>query len=183
MFISMTDLSTFLKGGVKSVQYVTGTVAASTSNEDVTISSVDVDNTVVHHLGSYPSNSVTTFESMTTVTLLNATTVRFTKDNTASVSGTVCYAVVVEYTGGIASIQQVSHDLAAADTFDDVTISSVDTDKTVLLHNGFFAYTSESDHRTRPSIDLTSSTTVQVRRQADSGSPIINVKFTVLEFN
>lgn len=175
------DLGSALAGTskfIKSIQEVS--ISATSAGATATITSVNTSNSVVMLNGVNISNSGTTLNTedfSPYVELTDSTTV------TATVQGgTSCTvkATVIEFEEGVvASIQTGS-------STGNATISSVDTDKSVVFYNGsnFDRLFGVGDTFARWSTTaaLLNSTTVETDGLSDTNS-IITVYWTVLEFN
>jgi len=124
----------FASGITDSVQEFTIAITSDVATTNTaTISSVATGNSAIFPGGlRTPDSSFTVDDESTRVDLTNATTVTATRD-TASASDTLIAGTVVEFaSANIASIQRGTATIGAAETSVDVTVTSVDTSKSLL---------------------------------------------------
>ncbi len=96
----MSTLSQFSGGGVKSVQRGTITILASVqSSATATVNSVDVNKSLLTHLGQTGYYNTTSFEGISSVrlSLTNGTTITATASNTPNAANYVISYELVEY--------------------------------------------------------------------------------------
>ncbi|GAH74769.1 unnamed protein product, partial [marine sediment metagenome] len=150
-----------------------------------TITQVDLTKSVCYFLGMNPSSG-TMDDQFSRVSLVNSTTVKAERDAHNSKAHPHTMLCVLEFSSGIASVQQGVSDLAGNEGVKDVTIDEVDITKAILFYGGWSFDTGydlmEADHYW-PHIYLRNSTTVRAIRSADAPSQHTYVGFTVLEFS
>lgn len=162
---------------IKSVQYGTIAIGSGTSNT-ATINEVDVNNSIVFHLGYTFSSTLSGSNPgyvFTNLFLTNSTTVTATRNESASAGWPIVSFCVVEFVGyqpinlcselgfpatvnGIKSLQRGSITLNAQQS-NTATINEVDTSKAVLIHTGRTGKGSTLHYSTL-AITLTNGTTI-----------------------
>lgn len=180
---------------VKSVQY--GSIYLDGDN-DVTataaLNAVVLANSVVMLLGSRMTFKGTSLNYQTTETrleLVNTTTVRATRDWDSDTDLTVQF-VVMEYEDGVVKSNQSGsiHLNGDSELSDTAAISSVDTNKSMLVHRGRLPTGNNNDDfremdQSYGTLVLTNATTVTSQRGAtgSSSNDDLTQYFTVVEFN
>lgn len=160
-----------------------GTVTATGDPEDVTVTSLTAaDASIIHFLetdliGFQP-------EMSTMAELTSATNLRF--DIGASPGTDDCYISwqVIEWdTANIGSVQNGTIALSAAEENDTATITSVDTSKTAIFHQGGVSpVVTAAIGRARSRVVLTNGTTVTADRNSHGTSTTMDVSYSAVEF-
>lgn len=188
LIAAFTETGAAPAGIIESIQQVEFTIASSATSGTTTISSVDTAKTAIffsHHIlgGRRQTNTSTVAnDAMVRVDLTNGTTVTATRgDNPAFAITVVC--TVVEFTSAaVDSIQQGSIQFTGTTTSNTDTISSVDTARSVVVHNGVDTSQNASIGGSAfTDVVLTNATTVTATRDA-AGSATINTNYVVIEF-
>lgn len=161
--------------GIKSVQHFTVTLSG-TDPVDTTIEAVDVDQTMVLFLGSRETVLTGEGPALVYVELTSATNVRATRGMFNENS--VVSFVVVEFDGGIKSIQRGTIVLDAVD-YNTVTIDAVDTEKAFLTYGGV-AHTVAFSTRYLVYLQFPDATTVSARQRGNIN--VTTVAYEVIEF-
>lgn len=171
----------FYPWAVKSIQTGTITIAAASASNTATINAVDTTRSVVFYLGlSTDSTSTSANNIFCGLDLTNSNTVTATRGSTAN-SPTVGYAVVEFNPGVVKSIQQKSFTSTSSSTSETQSITAVDRNNTVLLHNGSYSSTS-IESTWFYDVQMTSSTVVTLARSGTSTTSR-TVNYTALELN
>lgn len=158
-----------------SVQYGTITITNGNLSNTANISSVSTSQAVVLYLGCTTSAS-TTAAGWANIELTNSTTVTATRGSNSS-DMTIGFVVCEFASRLVKSIQHRTYTAATSGTSFTDTISSVETDDTMLLWQGL-----SSNAGMYFTIELTDSTTVTLTRKAGSTNSR-TIKYAVLEFN
>ncbi len=163
---------------VQSVQFGTINIAASSTSNTATITSVDTTRSAVFYLGQ-SSTTTAVNNSMTGATLTNATTVTATRGGTAG-SPTVSFVVVQFASGVINSLQQFSAAFTSGSTADTQTVTAVTAANTMIAYGGISSASSGIDIAMYW-LTLTNTTTVTLTRTATSATSR-QPFYTVVEF-
>ncbi len=171
----------FTSDMVDSVQSGTITISSGESNT-ATISSVTTSRSVVLWQGFTGSGATSSMDNLhPTLALTNSTTVTATRgESTSAYQPTIGYTVVQFKSAVIDSIQTVSRELSGLDDTDAHTITSVDTNRSVVIYNGARSTLSTFSAWMYRSA-LTAATTVTSTRESSSSSSR-TVAYTVVEF-
>jgi len=153
---------------VSSVQYGTVSISATTTNT-ATISSVDTSRSAVFYLGF-------TGERIGTVVLTNSTTVTGTYGNNGT--GVLSFVVVEFQSAAITSIQQKNQAFVSSSSTDTLTITSVDTSRTMLAYGGTHFSSSFTDLY---AAEITSSTAISLYR-GGTGTSTRTIALTAIQF-
>lgn len=179
----------FTASAVSSVQYGEITVTAPGTSGTATITSVDTARSVVATLGHSTDSAESSLggEGAISVVLTNATTVTATKGGGGTYSATVAFMVIEFAPGKVKSIQNVEIVGADSTLTNTVTITAVDTTKTMVVNRSGNTWTvSPGTATTIPAMfhrfTLDNSTTLSKTRQS---APLNrqNLQLTALEFN
>lgn len=169
---------------VRSVQQVSITIAAGSTSNTATITSVNTPSSVVFYGGvtGALTGTVNASTCCASIVLTNATTVTATRNTSdASNSLTVNATVIEFYSTAVKSVQTGSATMTAS-TSQTATITSVNTANAVVVSNGWTTdFTSNGANVYSPLLDLTNATTVTASRA--TGTNNLTANFTVLEFN
>lgn len=165
---------------VTSVQQraLTGTAAAGSETD--TITSVTTGNTLLFYNGTVRLSGAVDVDFFSwTQVLTNATTVTFTRTNTASTISRTHYYTVVQFAAGAlnGNVQRGTIALSAQ-TSNTATISSVTTTKSFVNWGAFLSATGNADV-VQPALTLTNGTTVTASVNS-AGSP--TVSYEVIQF-
>lgn len=157
---------------ISRIQSGTITIAAASSSNTATITSVDTTKSIIIYEGRQPTStgSANTNRSAARIALTNATTVTATRQNTND-AVTVAFTVV-EFASGVNSIQSGTIAIAGAATSNTATISAVGANAFVLWLGGSTAVTGLTWTTTECSAELTNSTTVTARCQTNEAMTI-----------
>jgi len=171
----------FASSMVASVQRGSIALGGGVTSNTATISSVDPTRSVVVFLGN-DSDTATIDRIFPKVELTNAATVTASR---TSGTGTIHVGfAVIEFAPGVVSqIQQVSKTLNDPDTSGNVTLTSVDTSRTVCFPRGFTVGGNSSMANTVALGYLADTTTFTVERNASAAGATVTYEATVVEFN
>jgi hypothetical protein len=169
-------------GGVRSVQTVSDFIANGQAIKDVTISSVDTDNTIVFGKIRTSSGNQTPDDNFYRFSLTGATNIRLFRGGTTGDSDT-CTLFVVEFSPGIInSIQRKVITITGVSGTQ--AISSVDTSKSIIVDGGHTSATTSSGGDSYNPVDYSfnSSTEVLLERTAAANSDNQIFAYQVIEF-
>lgn len=167
--------------GVNSIQAGTIVVAASTTSNTATISSVG-SNAFVLYLGETSDTNIAGYTpGHGGLELTNSTTVT-AYALSAGRALTMGYMVVDLDSTIISSVQKRSVTNATSSTSYTDTISSVNTSYTLLFYNGFMYTVAIAKASAAHRIALTNSTTVTLNRNSGSDSNSRTIYYTAVEF-
>lgn len=171
-------------GIIESIQQVEFTIASGAATGTGTISSVTTGNTAVFFdyniFGGQRQSSTERGVDHTSVRvdLTNATTVTATRDTSQTFVITIICTVVEYKSTAVDSIQQGTVAVIATGTD---TITSVDTSRSVVIHNGVsIDFTGAQPGRSFTSLSLTNATTVTGTR--DNSVNTATTGYVVIEF-
>ncbi|GAH70871.1 unnamed protein product, partial [marine sediment metagenome] len=156
----------------------------SETEKTETINEVDVTKSVCYLLGIEPYSG-TIDNTFSRVSLVNATTVKAERCATNGMPFPHTLLCVLEFSSGIASVQQGVADIVGSPMFVDVTIDAVDIAKALLFYGGWSYGTDTVLTQVSafiPRIELSNSETVRASRGSNSTTKHTYVGFTVLEF-
>lgn len=171
-------------GVIQSIQKGTITIGAAASSNTATITSVDTTKSILIYEGRQPTStgSANNNRSAARIALTNATTVTATRQNTND-AVTVAFTVI-EFASGVNSIQSGTIAIAGAGTSNTATISAVGATAFVLWLGGSTAITALNWTSTESSVELTNSTTVTARCQANEqmtvGYMVVDLDSTIV---
>ena len=165
---------------IKSIQHVQITIAASSTSNTATITSVDTNYTAILLSGFQSGTSTSSANAFPRAVLTNATTVTATRDTSSTNTVTISVAVIEFQSWVLASNVQrgtISLTSVASNT---ATISSVTTSRAVVLSGGYTTTTGGSSTSLYTNLELTNSTTVTAARTGTTGTNV--VAYSVVEF-
>lgn len=166
---------------LNSIQYGSITISGTDFTDTATISSVDTSKAIVFCLGFYGTSGAAD-ANCSILDLLNATTVRATRHNFVSSQSMTINFCVLEFSDGIASVQQDTVTIYQESIQADKTISEVDISKAVLFFLGFTTDYQDCEWGDLyPRIAFLNSTTVRAIRNLDLYET--QTAFAVLEFS
>ena len=175
---------------IKSVQYVSiAWVTNGATSGTATIAAVDTAQSVCLPLSfTSPNNTANDVKSsFPKIVLTNGTTVTATIGGlTGSALTVTVNAVVVEYAPGVLKSVQTGSIAVASATSNTATITSVDTSKSVLIHNMMTSDDANTGVAFRPDqiqhrLALTNATTITATR-GTAGTVTVTVPFTIMEY-
>ena len=147
----------------KSIQAGTVTISGENSTGTATISSVDVNNSILIY-GGVLVGSEAHYEAGSRITLTNATTITATRKRFSGSYNTITsYTVIEFYPGTIKSIQRgyvFIDGNGGAETSATDTITAVDVNKAFVMSLGWYGDSTDDDTETSTHLVLTNSTTV-----------------------
>lgn len=163
---------------IESVQY--GSITNNNASDTATITSVDLSRSVLIDLRQNNNWSGGTQPAYTsnTLALTNATTVTASRQASGGIQNTARFCVVTFAPGVIRSVQS---GVVAASGSPTVTITAVNTSKTVVLSLGLEGDSGGRDDYFYGSWALTNATTLTLNRGA-SGGASMKAGWLVLEF-
>lgn len=123
-------------GGIKSVQSVTGTIPNAAAGANLTISSVDVDNTILFGGSASEGGVVVHVDTAIRWSLQSSTNVALFRSGTTGESPSATIYVLEFLPGSIDSIQQVTITMASGGTTATQSITSVNTAKVIIIPLG-----------------------------------------------
>lgn len=163
---------------IKSIQETSLTVGAGGATSTWTINKVVTANSILIFNGISSASDIETFYAYAELT--NATTV--TAYHTAGQASTINLTLIEFQPGVIKFKQEGTIAIANLSLSNTATLSNaIDTSKSIALFGGV---TPDADNNFKDficTIRLTNSTTVQAGRESNAG--IVNVHYTVIEFN
>lgn len=169
---------------IRSVQSGVISLASGSSSNTATIAAVNIANTVVFHGGqNAPSGAGDQYNMMARVELTNSTTVTAAQSSSyATATKDVAYTVIEFAPGVLKSVQSGTITVTGASTSNTATITSVDTNKSVVLNNGFSTTYNGiiTDASLNGSMRLTNATTVTFAQPTGSTTRVGG--YLVLEF-
>lgn len=169
---------------VKQVQYGTVTIGNSVATGTATITSVDVNHSLLFFLGSsYDDTESSQARGACRVSLTNATTVTADQSaaNTAAEVNSVNFCVIEFYPGVLRSVQRGTISLAS-DADVDATITAVNTAKAFVNYLGHSSSAATHDNQNfYHKLTLSAATTVNATRGVASSNTAI-VGYQVAEF-
>jgi len=165
--------------GIKSIQTGSITIADLTSSNTATITSVDLNNSIIIHGGRNTGSTNTFVNQECRVALTNATTVTVSRSGSSAVN-VVGYTVIEFYPGVIRSVQRGTITINSTNTSATATITAVDTTKSVVFWLGSDA--SSNGSLTAAYLTLTNSTTVTSTRNTQDGSSTSVTGYQVVQF-
>jgi len=173
------DLTAGGGASIESIQTGYIDVVNGTSSNTATISSVDMDKSMLMWGGQYPLGNLNLFRyAFFYIRLTDATTVTAVRQGTGAAGTMRVRYTVVEFSGGINSIQRGVLANSQYSTTADATITEVDTDKAFVNFCGWNQ--SNESYENIPSIWLNSST--QVRMQMHNSNNYTQGSYEVIEF-
>lgn len=169
-------------GVVKSVQYVSITIASSGTSNTATITAVDTAKTAIFYGGMRGSDGATNYDDdQAILTLTNSTTITATRVGAGSPTLTVNAAIVEFEAAAVSSIQYGSIALGSGVTSNTATISSITTTRTAVLYTGATSTNGNGNLATNcPRVSLTNATTVTASRNTGTGTVVAG--FVAIEF-
>lgn len=173
------SLIDFVSGTVNSVQQVSTTSTSAATTMTTTISSVTTGNCLLFYGGQTNANA--NYANLHSADLTNATTVTWTRNGTSTNSRTSNVTVVDFAAAVVKSTAQRATTAVNNSTSQNVTITSVDTNKAVLS-SLFFNSNSSQPNTFSSTVKLTAATTLNIQRNT-GGALTVNVSWDSLEFN
>ena len=164
--------------GVKSIQRGYIDIASPNNSATKTINSVDITKTIVFFDGSRPleGGDQSDREHNCYLTLNNSTTLQC--DRLDHDCGSRTYYSIIEFTGGITSMQRGN--IVATSLYTNKTINSVDLTKTIINCTGYATNTSYAFNY-GINLALTSATNLYAERYSINGTTI-TAGYEVVEF-
>lgn len=169
---------------IASIQNVEITIPTGATSATATITSVTTNRTAVLFHGYTTTHTGTTWrEILPRVELTNSTTVTAFRDTSSATHTITVRAQVVQFTNSaVSSVQHGTITLAASNTSDTATITSVTTSRAAVFLLGNTVSTSTSSANTALArLDLTNATTVTATR-GTSSTAVLTVGYCVVEF-
>lgn len=169
---------------INSIQTFEITIAASSTSNIATITSVNTGNAVIFFAGfTSAETSVTYQDFLSRAELTNATTVTVYR-NTSTTNSITVRGTVVEFTSAaIASVQAGTITIPSGTASATATISSVNTSNSVVFYLGFTASGAGiSSLNYFTSLTLTNATTVTASRNAAPSGITTTVGYCVVNF-
>lgn len=150
-------------GVISSMQRGLVTIAADVTTGTATVTAVDLANTVIR-LNGYIGNNVTIEEQLSRIDLTNSTTITFTRDTAGSVTSIAAFNLKEYKPGIIKSIQSGTITKSFSNFLDNLSVTSVDLNKSELIHLGSTSTdaTNTNYPRAFTHIQMTSSTNIRV---------------------
>jgi hypothetical protein len=162
-----------------------GTIANDTVSIDVDIGdTVDPDKSMVIYKGSKYNSPVSTtyfYRGLVALQLLNSTTLRGERGADFGGSTTTTFKFdIIEFSSGIKSVQRdiYSTSVTPPPAYKDITISSVDTSKTIISAT---LTSADAYHRGAVELELVDSTTMRIHTHLTLWSPF-KVGYEIVEF-
>lgn len=169
----------FNSSAIQSVQRFTTAYTSSSTTDDQTISSVTTGNTMLVWGGTVNASDT---NGIYTLSLLNSTTARLTRQGTGTGSRSPYYTVV-EFASGVINSRQAGTIQMQSVTSNTATISAVDTSRTVCGWMGWsLGYVNGAEPSYWVRQTLTDSTTVTATTNTSSGDNK-PVGYQCVEFN
>lgn len=165
---------------IKSIQYVTSSILTSNSSRNVTITAVDTANTILLCMFTAGGGSQPDSTWKYTAHLSSSTNIQLTRSNSSASAPDPCGIFVVEFQPGvIRSVQSGEKDLgnSASGT---VTITSVNTAKSVALYLGHRGKATDGSSNRGAIVALTDATTVTIT--IDDSDTNTYVRWMVVDF-
>ena len=161
-------------GAASVVSVQRSTVAASGTSTDITISAVDMSKTYIRHSARY-ADSATGRDACYNIELINSTTVRITRDATASISIYPLVSMEVVSDSGCTVQRGTS---ASATT---ITISSINQAKSFININGLRSSSAATPYVQQVLFGrITADTTINLQVGVSTG--ISNLKWEVVSY-
>lgn len=165
---------------IKNVQYGEITISIEETSNTATITSVDVSKSAVLHLGNSGDGDYFRSNGLT-LQITGATTVTATRGWGDPIATATVYFCVIEFLSGIEDVQHISMAVPVNESYNDYTITEVNTTKTIILPGGCLAVWQSTKLRDiLPVLKLMDSTTVRATRLSDIAT--ISIALCVLEF-
>lgn len=171
----------FTAAAVNSVQHGTMTIGSGATSNTATITSVNLANSSIMHLGNTMAiNTFTATNLCCNLELTNSTTITANRATTTSIVSSINYCVIEWNPAIIQSVQQRAVTLISSTATDTDTISSVNVNNTILLWGGFTAG-NNSFTNALYNVRLTGATSVLLSR-GGTNSSTRTIKYTAVEF-
>lgn len=170
----------FNSNAVASIQQGTIVFASGDATKTATITSVGTGNSMVINLGNTTAKTTSSSgETVPSLTLTNATTVTATRGVTGTAL-TVGYAVIEFKPGIVKSLQQLTSTLNSSNNTDNVTITAVNPQNTIIGYGGMNS-TGSTFSNTQATMKLTTQSNIAFFR-AGVSTGNRNYQYAVMEF-
>lgn len=169
---------------ITSIQRGTITIGSGNTSQTATINAVNTSRSAVVFNGLTCNSSPNANELNTSfgaLELTDSTTVTATRGATGDAL-TIGYTVIEFAQGIVEKIQQVSGTFSNSDLSDNIAISSVETNRSMVLFNGFYFDVNDFAGTSPGYVHLASSTGVNWVRGANSTGTSRTLNVTVIEF-
>lgn len=163
---------------LNSFQLVKTDLNFSGTTRDVTITSVDSNFVLIQPMWNFATSGGLS-RDICNIELTSATNIRLTKSDTLT-SGTSIFLNIYEYNPDFVRSNQFVNGTFTSGSFKDITISSVNTDKCIIVNHGY-----NTDESTFTNVgtaaELTSTTNARIYVVASTATATVRAQ--ILEFN
>jgi hypothetical protein len=170
---------------VDSVQQVSITIAAGSTSNTASISSIDTSRSVLVFKGNTMTDAQNANTALARVSLTNATTVTATRNTSSASFPTSVKATVIQFASGVIhSIQRGTITIATSSASQVDSITAIDTAKTAIFYGGVTSTSTSifDENSVFPTISLSSTTTITATRGNADAASSLTVAYQVVRF-